>query len=344
MEEKGEPGGVTLSREIRLKVVLSALMVVCAIFLSSCSAISEVTSGIESLTDGTELTADVPVDSDSRANPGQPRDNTPQVLMPEQPGIAVAGDGNAVVDYSNAASGYICAQSFLGDTKVKVLVNAPDGNQYQYTIASGGYYITIPLSRGSGNYQVGVYQNMYDDQYAALFSQDISVELADEFGAFLYPNQYVEFYPDDATVQLSQQVTANATSEVEAVEQIYLYVAKTISYDTAKAESVAPGYLPNNDNTLATDTGICFDFASLTASMMRAQRLPCKLDIGYCGQAYHAWIEVYTTDTGWVRKKIEFKGNAWTLMDPTFDSSNKGKGDISKIIGDGTNYQPMFYY
>jgi hypothetical protein len=31
-------------------------------------------------------------------------------------------------------------------------------------------------------------------------------------------------------------------------------------------------------------------------------------------------------------------------MDPTFDSSNKGQGDISKIIGDGQNYLPMFYY
>jgi hypothetical protein len=321
--------------------VVIALMVACALFLSSCSAVETV---VNSVTGGGDLTAAVPVDSDERENPGVPRDNTPVVWEPEQPGSAVAGDGNAVLDYSNAAYGYICAASYLGDTKVKVLVNAPDGNQYQYTISSGDTYITIPLSRGDGTYQVGVYQNMYDDQYVALFAQDVSVELSDQFYPFLYPNQYVDFSTGDATVQLSQQVTENATSEIEAVEQIYIYVAQTISYDTDKAASVAPGYLPKNDNTLATDTGICFDFASLTASMMRAQRIPCKLDIGYCGQAYHAWIEVYTTEKGWVRTKIEFSGDAWVLMDPTFDSANKGKGDISKIIGDGTNYQPLLYY
>jgi hypothetical protein len=297
------------------------------------------------MTGNTELTAEVPVDSEDRANPGEPRDNTPVVLVPEQPGWAVAGDGNATLDYSNATYGYICLESYLGDTKVKALVNAPDGSQYQYTVTSGDGVVTMPLSRGNGTYQVGVYQNMYDDQYAAMFAQDISVELSSEYDSFLYPNQFVEFTTDDATVQLSQQVTENATSDLEAVEQIYMYVVQNISYDTDKAASVAPGYLPNNDDTIATQTGICFDFASLTASMMRAQRLPCKLDIGYCGQAYHAWIEVYTTDKGWVRRKIEFRGDgSWTLMDPTFDSSNKGKGDISKIIGDGKNYDPLFYY
>jgi hypothetical protein len=340
------------------KFAMIALAVVLAVPLSSCDVVDEVVSSVESELgvdfgdfggggggSGVGLSAAVPVDSDQRANPGQPRDNTPYVLIPEQPNAAVAGDwGSAVVDYSNTSQGYICGWSALGGTKVKFLVNAPDGSQYQYTTAQSDYYITIPLSCGDGWYSVGVFQNISGDSYSALFQVDIEVYLSDPNLPFLYPNQYVNFYPGDATVQLSQQLTENATSDVEAVEQIYMYVVQNITYDKAKAESVAPGYLPTNDNTLASKSGICFDYASLMASMVRAQRLPCKLEIGWCGQAYHAWLEVYTTDSGVIRKKIDFPGYEWRLMDPTFDSTNKGRGDLSKIVGDGTNYQPLFYY
>jgi transglutaminase-like putative cysteine protease len=318
------------------------------LLLTACDSVENVGNEIGNLFGGggggSDLSSDVPADSEERANPGNPRDNTPQVRIAEQPGVAVQADGRAVLDYSNASSGYVCALSYLDGVKVKVLVDAPDGNRYQYTINSSGSYITIPLSMGNGTYSIGVYENLYDDKYAPIFLQDVGVELTDEFGPFLYPNPFVEFSTDDATVQLSQEVTTNATSDVEAVDQIYMYVVQNFSYDYPKADSVAPGYMPNNDDMLASGEGICFDFASLTASMMRAQRLPTKLDVGYCGQAYHAWIEVYTEDQGWVRKKIQFSGDSWVRMDPTFDSANQGKGDIERVIGDGKNYQPIFFY
>jgi transglutaminase-like putative cysteine protease len=326
--------GVNVLERRRLKVIAAMAVVLVCAFLSSCSLIDG----------GATLSSEVPVDSEERANPGNPRDNTPQVLVAEQPGAAVVATDRAILDYSNAAGGYVSVMSYLGNTKVKVLVERPGFDRYQYTIESGGFYATIPLTTGSGTYTVGVYENLYDDQYAAILSQDVSVETVDEFAPFLYPNQIVKFSDGDATVQLSQQVTENATSEVEAVDQIYMYVVQNFSYDYEKLANVAPGYTPNNDDMLATQMGICYDFASLTATMLRAQRLPTKLDVGYCGQAYHAWIEVYTADTGWIRRKIEFSGSSWVRMDPTFDSAGSGTGDISQIIGDGKNYQPIFYY
>jgi hypothetical protein len=337
------PGDNTSARRYLIGVSL-VLALLGGVFLSACSAGESLGNLIGGGGGGADMSSEIPADSEERANPGNPRDNTPQILVAEQPGTAAYADDRAVLDYSNAASGYICAMSYLGDTKVKVLVDAPDGNQYQYTITSSNSYITIPLSKGNGTYSVGVYENLYDDKYAAVFAQDVGVELSDEFGAFLYPNPFVEFSSGDAAVQLSQEVTTNATSDVEAVDQIYMYMVQNFTYDYDKASSVAPGYMPNNDDMLASGEGICFDFASLTASMLRAQRLPTKLDVGYCGQAYHAWIEVYTTDKGWIRKKIEFSGSSWVRLDPTFDSANQGQGDITKVIGDGKNYQPIFYY
>ena len=308
------------------------------LFLSSCG-------GAGLFGGGGELSNSVPVDDSRRANPGKPRENTPLVMISDQPGTLTIGDADTVIlDYSNTSSGYICVQSFLG-VKVAIILYAPDGSKYPpYFINASDGYITIPLSVGNGAYQVLVYENLYDDEYAGLFSLDLNVQITDEFSPFLYSNQYVDFIDNDAAVKLSEVVTENATSDVEAVEQIYMYLVQNISYDYDKADTVEPGYLPNNSNTLRTEDGICFDYASLMAAMARAQRMPCKLDIGYCGEAYHAWIEVYTKEQGWIRKKIEFPGNVYVRMDPTFDSASKGKGDISRIIGDGTNYYPLFYY
>ena len=53
---------------------------------------------------------------------------------------------------------------------------------------------------------------------------------------------------------------------------------------------------------------------------------------------YHSWISVYTEETGWIDKLIEFSGNAWTRMDPTFAAGNDNNRKILKYIGDGSNY------
>jgi len=328
---------MSTARRHVLKALFIVLLLFGTLFLYSCQ-VGDLFGG------GGGLSSSVPVDDPKRANPGQPRDNTPYVMATEQPGTLVAGNRNtAILDYSNASDGYISAQSFL-TAKTVALVDAPDGARYQFTIASNGSYTTIPLTVGNGTYHVGVYENLSGNEYVGLFSVSVRVELEDELAPFLYSNPYVNFADGDDAVRLSESVAENSTSDVETVEQIYLFIVQTISYDYDKAATVAPGYLPNNSNTLRTKDGICFDFASLAAAMLRAQRLPTKLDIGYCGDAYHAWIEVYTKEQGWIRKKIEFPGEAFVRMDPTFDSASKGKGDISKIIGDGKNYRPMFYY
>ena len=276
-------------------------------------------------------------------NPGNVRNTAPVVLQPTQPGTAVIDNDKATLDYSNTSEGYISVLSKLSGVKVKVLVNV-DGSQYQYTIDNGGTYIVIPLSCGDKDYSVGVWENIAGDQYAAVFSQDITVTIPDKNKPFLYPSQYVNFASGDETTKLSQQYADGATSDVEALNGIYKYVIENISYDHNKAATVQPGYLPNNTNTINTKTGICFDYAVLTAAMLREQQIPAQLVIGYSDTAYHAWIKVYCVDTGKVLAEYDFNGSEWERMDPTFDAASKGAQDLSSLIGDGTNYQPMFYY
>ena len=78
---------------------------------------------------------------------------------------------------------------------------------------------------------------------------------------------------------------------------------------------------------------------------MRDKSFPnSRLEIGYSGKIYHAWISVYIEDIGWIDNLIEFTGDGWTRMDPTFASSNDNSENILKYIGDGSNYTMQYLH
>jgi hypothetical protein len=279
----------------------------------------------------------------SSSSGGGSWDASTVVLTPEAPNTEVIQNEKAVLDYSNASKGYICAKSLIAPTIIKVLVQYAD-TQYQYTLSGGDEYVVIPLTCGDGAYAVSLWENVYDDQFAAIFSQDLQVQLEDPFLPFLYPNQFVNFAAGNQTVAMSQELAQGANDEIQAIGSIYEYIIKNIDYDFDKAVTVSANYLPQVDETLSTRKGICFDYAVLTAAMLRVQSIPTRLMVGYAGSAYHAWIEVYSKEEGWVQKEIAFDGVSWVLMDPTFASANDGRNDITAIVGDGSNYNPRFMY
>ena len=124
----------------------------------------------------------------------------------------------------------------------------------------------------------------------------------------------------------------------EKWEKIYLYASVV-----EKANNVQYGYVPDPDQTLNDKTGICFDYASLTCAMLRSQGIPTKLEVGYVGEVYHAWISCYVDETGWIDNIIEFDGKDWSLLDPTLGANNKSK-DVKKYIGDGSKYIVKYTY
>ena len=136
----------------------------------------------------------------------------------------------------------------------------------------------------------------------------------------------------------------STSDDLKKVELIYDYTVGHLTYDKAKAASVQTGYLPDVDAVLASKKGICFDYASVMATMLRSQNIPCKLVVGYTGSLYHAWINVYTPETGWVDGMIFFDGKKWQLMDPTLASSSKKSESVMKYIGDSNNYTAKYVY
>ena len=130
---------------------------------------------------------------------------------------------------------------------------------------------------------------------------------------------------------------------VKKETKVYNYVTSTITYDHTKAATVQSGYTPNVDEIMASGTGICLDYAAVMASMLRSQNIPTRLEVGYAGQAYHAWISTYITDVGWVNGIIEFDGVNWSLMDPTF-AANSSETALKNFIGNGSNYKTKYIY
>lgn len=264
------------------------------------------------------------------------------LLLPEASGTSVKQNGKAVIDYSNVADGYVMARFTASSEKRLAVQVAGPTTTYTYYLTVGEW-ATFPLSDGNGNYKVTVLERV-TDKYAVVLSASIRVTLKDEFAPFLRPNQYVDYETAPKTIEKAAELTKGETEPLGKVEKIYNFVVETLSYDKGKAQTVKSGYLPVLDDVLAAKKGICFDYASLMAGMLRSQGVPCKLVVGYAGTAYHAWINVWTEETGWIDGVIYFDGSAWQRMDPTFASSGKGSASIMKYIGDGSNYTVSYLY
>lgn len=264
------------------------------------------------------------------------RDNTPVCLVPVADGIAETHNEAAVIDYSHAASGYIMADYTGSSQKVKLRITGPDTIVYTYDLHGNGYE-TFPLSSGNGNYDVTVYENISGNDYSTCLYVQIPVTLESEFSPFLYPNQYVNFTAESKAVAKGAELSLGASTDLEVVSNIYNYITSSISYDYSKAADPPTGYTTNIDEILDSGTGICLDYAAVMAGMLRSQRIPTRLEVGYAKDAYHAWISVYTKEQGWLNGIIEFDGNVWTLVDPTFGANSEKKA-LKKFIGDGSNY------
>lgn len=270
------------------------------------------------------------------------RTTSTEYLVPSASGTTVYAKNDISVDASNTSEGYVMVKYNGSSKKVKLQITVPDSTVYSYNLKTGDYE-TFPLSGGSGSYKITVLEHAHDNMYAIAFSADINVAIQDEFKPFLYPNQYVWFTPTDAAVALGVEISGKSSNDLDYVEQIYRYVIENVTYDDELAANIQADYLPVIDNTLKSKKGICFDYASLMAALLRSQNIPTKLVVGYSGDAYHAWISVYLKEIGWVNDIIEFDGKNWSLMDPTL-ASNNSNSSVKEYIGDGSNYTVKYSY
>ena len=249
------------------------------------------------------------------------------------------GNGEAQIDLSTTSDGYfgvLCNS----DAKLKLQV-FKDSDTYTYDIEQGEAQI-FPLQCGDGSYTIKVMKNVSDNKYYELYTTTASVSLSDSKAPFLRPNAYANYTKSSDCVKVAAKMASESNSESEFVDQVYKYICKEVDYDFEEAKTVSTGYVPDPDEVMETGKGICFDYASLAASMLRSQGIPTKIIFGYVApdNLYHAWNMFYTDETGWVSVKFDVKPGDWNRLDLTFSAN----GENADFIGDGTNYSDVYQY
>ena len=268
----------------------------------------------------------------------------PDIAVPTSPGTKLITAKNGVVDYSNADKGYISAK-YTGDSaKCKLQVKA-NGEEYNFDVTVGGRTEYFPLSMGNGHYTLMLCELVQGSTYAVVLRQEIDVIITNPRSPYTYSNRYVYYDKNSQCVYKAAELCAGKTGNIDKIAAIFQWVTENISYDYNLAATVTKGYTPDPDTTMKKKTGICFDYASLMAAMLRSQGIPTRLVIGDASpNIYHAWNEIYTEQTGWITPELMLKNNGYNIADATFYSTAKDKKQIADYISNTANYYATYYY
>lgn len=254
-------------------------------------------------------------------------------------GAVTANDGS--IDVSHLAQGEVAA-SATSSARLKFLVTQGQVTT-PYDLPSDGTPIVCPLTGGSGTYTFRIMRNTSGDNYVETTSTTQDVRLESDFAPFLRPNIFCDYSDSSACVAKARELVQGAQNQGDAVRSICEFVVANVTYDTDKARQLSgtSGYVPDPDQTLASGTGICFDYASLGCAMLRSQGIPCQLVTGTVSpdDVYHAWIMVYVDGT-WQSAQFSVAQDTWSRVDLTFASA----GNDSGLVGDGKTYTDRHVY
>lgn len=314
----------------RAKQITTTALLCAALSLSGCAESAPPKPSVE------EVYADILSQPGGRQTADAPQ-------MPLADGDNMLTSDTASVNISHITDGYITFEYTGQADKIILQITQPDGERYPYPVDLSKPQV-FNLISGPGEYKIEVLEHTANNSYVVGFSETITADIKDEFSPFLYPNQYSDYTPSSECVKLANTISEHSDSDLQFVNNIFNYVISDISYDMELAQNIGTNYIPNPDATLQSKKGICFDYASLMTSMLRSQGVPTKLEVGYAGTAYHAWISTYIDEIGWVNDIIQFDGKSWSFMDPTVAANDTDTEKMRSLIGDGTTYTVQYHY
>lgn len=240
-----------------------------------------------------------------------------RIYEPQASGEVVISQYGVTIDASHTDQGYVMIKSEPNPRRLKVRIGTPVYT-YNYDLPSDNAYQVYPFQQGDGKYSVRVMENVEGDLYSQLLTTELTVRLTDPNNPFLYPNQFVSFHAGSEAVARAYLLVGDLKDEGKIVKRLYNFVADNTAYDYDKAATVPKGYLPDVDETLNSGKGICFDYSSLLAAMLRAKGIPCKVVVGVVSpeNILHAWNNVYI-DGEWVWYDATFDGTGHKERDYT---------------------------
>ena len=241
-------------------------------------------------------------------------------------------DDPICTDYSSTGLLRICYEK-EEDVKIKLQVLHGAEEWVVYNLKADGSIEDFSLQFGSGEYTVNIMQNLKDDQYFAVESKTFTVTLSDDASVYLNSIQNVNWNYNMQPIIDVKNIIAPALENAQdselkqsCTDDLYTYICQNITYDNDKVYNLEYDYIPDIEQTYADGKGICYDYSSLLASMLRSVGIPTKLVKGYASYnptVYHAWNEVYLN-------------GEWFVIDTTFDASAGVHKPIFKNAADYT--------
>ncbi|HZK43528.1 MAG TPA: transglutaminase-like domain-containing protein [Syntrophomonadaceae bacterium] len=276
------------------------------------------------------------------------------------PGLALSAQDIFHIDKSQIDQGIISIDYKLeGKTKGLVKISK-DKVTHDYRLVPGGRY---PLQEGNGEYTILVGQALTGNRYKVVAEEKVVLDVLNPDIVYLQSTQITNWNQDSKAVikaknlvkkannnleklkltYIIQIIKGNQDSEAviqaqnlvkkvnndrEKLELIYNYVVNNYSYDYEKIKRVKVGYIPDIDTVYTDKKGICYDYAVITASMLRSVGIPTKIVKGYHKDyldTYHSWNQVY----------IDGK---WLTIDTTHDAIKVQAGHTTPMIKNTKSY------
>ncbi|HML38565.1 MAG TPA: transglutaminase-like domain-containing protein [Bacillota bacterium] len=237
-------------------------------------------------------------------------------------------------DTKDIGSGVIHV-TYDGGGKTKVIIEKGD-KKYTYDINSSGTTESYPLQLGNGTYKVSLFANTSGNSYRLISSKSIDVKLTNPNSVYLTSIQNINWNVDSKAVAKAVELTKGVDDLQQKAKILWDYMVKNNSYDYQKLAAVSTGYIPVIDQTLADKKGICYDFSSLYAAMLRSEGTPAKLIKGYApknASGYHAWNEVYDKNKG-----------QWVIIDTTYDLQVFPKNPNVPMEKDSKDFNKVYEY
>lgn len=230
--------------------------------------------------------------------------------------------GSFTLDPTGVQDGYFIARSEPSSTGLKMRVTR-DKAVYTYDLNTRGEYEIFPLQLGSGRYDVSLYKNVKGTRYAKEAEVRLDVQLTNEDGCYLAPNQYVHYTPESFAVLAARQLCEGVESDEEKLNILTQFIVENFTYDHERARQQKTFYLGDADMCFETRKGLCQDYAVMLAAMLRTQGIPTKMVLGYAQNFYHAWNQVRI-------------GDEYRLVDVT--------AELSAGVKNFGSYTPERYY
>lgn len=239
---------------------------------------------------------------------------------------AFGQDAGSVVDKSQLDSGIVTINyTPQKEVPVKIMIKKDD-TKYTYDFKQVN---TFPLQLGNGEYEISVLENLFENKYKVTARETVTLELADSKQVFLQSIQLICWNDGMDSIKKARELAAKAANDEEKVAAIYDYIVSSITYDYDKVSSIGPDYVPSIEAVMDDSMGICYDYSSLFAAMLRSLGIPAKLIMGYKNdiRQYHAWNQVYLKDS-----------SQWVTIDTCYDSIMKQANAKVSMVKDSSQY------